>query len=129
MMRIESNHAQGVFQQLRIAMLHGLTCRLCALHYRIEAIKSRLEVSWDILLGYRMTQLITASQLAVDERQIQIAIMESATSRAVVPIPAAGTCQSHHECDECSPVVVPPVTATPVRNVIGPTLPLPASAS
>jgi hypothetical protein len=44
MMRVESNHARGTFQQLRLAFLRGLTCRLYSLYYRIEDIKSKLEV-------------------------------------------------------------------------------------
>ena len=48
-MRMESNHAKGTFQQLRIAVQGGLTCRLYALYYRIETIKSRLEVCFATL--------------------------------------------------------------------------------
>jgi len=43
-MRVESNHARGTCQQLRLAVRRGLTCRLYALYYRIEAIKLTLEV-------------------------------------------------------------------------------------
>ena len=43
-MRMESNHARGIFQQLRLAVQRGLTCNLFSLYYRIEALKSRLEV-------------------------------------------------------------------------------------
>jgi hypothetical protein len=46
MMRVESNHARGSFQQLRLALLCGLTCRLYSLYFRIEAIKSKLEVRY-----------------------------------------------------------------------------------
>jgi len=49
MMRVESNYAQGTFQQLHLALLRGLTCRLYSLYYRGEAIKSRLEVRATIL--------------------------------------------------------------------------------
>ena len=44
MMRVESNRAPGTFNQLRIALLHGLTYQLFALYYKIEAIKSELKV-------------------------------------------------------------------------------------
>ena len=43
-MRLESNHAQGTFNQLRVALLHGLTFKLYSLYYWIEAIRSELEV-------------------------------------------------------------------------------------
>jgi len=51
-MRLESNHAQGTFNQLRVALLQGLTYRLCSLYYQIEAIKSRsgLEVCFTLIL-------------------------------------------------------------------------------
>jgi hypothetical protein len=45
-MRIESNQARWTFQQLRLAV--RLTYRLYALYYRIEAIKSMLEVCFII---------------------------------------------------------------------------------
>jgi len=45
--RLESNQAQGTFNQLRVALLHGLTYRLLSLSYRIGAIKSELEVEID----------------------------------------------------------------------------------
>jgi hypothetical protein len=60
-MRIENNHAKGIFQQLRIAILRGLTCKLHTLYYRIDAIKSRLEVRRLALLGNRIIQLKMAS--------------------------------------------------------------------
>ena len=44
MMRVESNRAPGIFNQLRVALLHGLTYKLFSLYYKIEAIKSELEV-------------------------------------------------------------------------------------
>jgi len=47
MMRVESNHAPGSLQQLRLSLLHGLTCRLYTFYYRIEAIKSKLELALD----------------------------------------------------------------------------------
>ena len=53
-MRVESHRARGVSQQLRLALLRGLTCRLYFLYYRIEAVKSELEVCCNILLVYRV---------------------------------------------------------------------------
>jgi len=50
MMRLESNHAQGIFDQLRVALLHGLTFKLFSLRFQIEAIKSRLEVCFTLFL-------------------------------------------------------------------------------
>ena len=44
MMRVESNSAPGTFNQLRVALLHGLTYKLFSLYYQIEAIKSDLEI-------------------------------------------------------------------------------------
>jgi len=75
-MRIESNQARGTFQQLRIGV--RLTYKLYALYYRIEAIKSRLEVCFTPL-SLPLIQSIMASQLAVDEQQIAIADPESTT--------------------------------------------------
>ncbi|SRR5216683_4260903 len=82
MMRIESNHARRTFQQLRLAV--RLTYKLYALYYRIEAIKSRLEVCFTPL-SLPLIQSIMASQLAVDEQQIAIADSESTTS-IMVPV-------------------------------------------
>jgi len=47
MMRVESNRARGTSQQFCLAVCCGLTCRLYALYYRIEAIKSTLELAID----------------------------------------------------------------------------------
>ena len=52
-LRMESNHARGIFQQLRLAVQRGLTCKLFALYYRIEALKSRLEVCLTNLFDLR----------------------------------------------------------------------------
>jgi hypothetical protein len=43
-MRVESNRTRGTFPQLRLALLRGLTCRLCSLYYKIEAVRSDIEV-------------------------------------------------------------------------------------
>jgi len=57
-MRIESNRAWGIFRQLHVVILRGLTCRLHSLYHRIEATKLRLKVCWNILLAYHIIQLI-----------------------------------------------------------------------
>jgi len=43
-MRVESNRAPGTLNQLRVALMHGLTYKLLSLYDQIEAIKSELEV-------------------------------------------------------------------------------------
>ncbi|KAI0284475.1 hypothetical protein BC826DRAFT_155937 [Russula brevipes] len=68
-MRMESNRSWGTFQQLRVAIRRGLTCRLYTLYYRIESTKLRLE-------------------LAVDVQQVTIT--ESAASQ-VLPSPPGNT--------------------------------------
>jgi len=78
-MRIESNQARGTFQQLRLAV--RLSYSLYTLYYRIEAIKSMLEVCF-MLLTLPVVQSTMPSQLAVDEQQITIA--ESTTT--TVPV-------------------------------------------
>ena len=69
MMRTESNHARGTFQQLRIT-LGGLTCKLLSLYYQIESIKSELEVCTPVSLS--ITPSPTMSQLEVDKQQLNI---------------------------------------------------------
>jgi hypothetical protein len=54
MMRTRSNLFRGLFQQLRIALLDGLTCKLLSLYYQIEAIKSELEVRCTTLVVYHI---------------------------------------------------------------------------
>jgi hypothetical protein len=83
MMRTESNHARGTFQQLRIALLGGLTCKLLSLYYQIESIKSELEACTPISF---VTPLLTVSQLEVNKQQLDV---ESGAS-ALVPGPADG---------------------------------------
>jgi hypothetical protein len=75
-----------IFQQLRLTIQRGLAYRLYSLYRQIKAIKSRLEVCRITFLT--ITQSITASQLAVDERQL--AIMEG-TSNTAAPSLAVGT--------------------------------------
>ena len=50
-MRTESNHARGAFQQLRIALVGGLTCKLLSLYNQIETIKFDLEVCTPVSLS------------------------------------------------------------------------------
>ena len=90
MMRIESNHARGTFQQLRLAV--RLTYKLYALYSRIEAIKSRLEVC-STPFSLPLIQSIMVSQLAVDEQQIALADLESTTSTMV---PVTQSVRIHH---------------------------------
>jgi len=52
--RLQSNHARRPFQQLRLAIQYGLTYRLYVLYFRVEGIKSRLEVSQATPLAYRI---------------------------------------------------------------------------
>ncbi|KAI0299330.1 hypothetical protein BC826DRAFT_1102866 [Russula brevipes] len=68
-MRMESNHAPMISQQLRLTIQGGLAYRLYSLYGQIKAIKSKL-------------------QLAVDERQL--AIM-GGTSNTAVPSLAVAT--------------------------------------
>jgi len=79
MMRFESNHAQGSFNQLRVALLHGLTYKLYSLYHQIEAIKSQLEVRFTIFLV--IMQSITVSQVAIDKQHLNS--MEIVTSAAM----------------------------------------------
>jgi len=65
-MRLESNHAQGTFNQLRVALLHGLTYRLFSLSFQIEAIKSELEVRSTLFLF--IMQSMTVSQVEIDKQ-------------------------------------------------------------
>jgi len=88
-MRLESNHAQGTFNQLRVALLHGLTFKLYSLYHRIEAIKSELEVCFALTLF--IMQSMTASQVEIDEQQLKLNNVEIATS-AEVPEPVNGKC-------------------------------------
>src|SRR5713101_10203076 len=80
-MRLQSNHARGPFQQLHLAIRRGLTCRLYVLYYRIEGIRSKLEVSQTTLLAHHIYS-INSSQLAIDKQQLRIADSESATRTA-----------------------------------------------
>jgi hypothetical protein len=57
-MRMESNRTRGTLQQLRLALLRGLICKLYSLYYRIEDIKAKLEVCWAILLVYHVSCII-----------------------------------------------------------------------
>ena len=85
-MRTESNHARGTFQQLRIALVGGLTCKLLSLYYQIESIKSDLEVCTSVSLS--ITPSLTVAQLEVDKQQISTE--SGARALPVVPGPADG---------------------------------------
>jgi len=87
-MRLQSNRTQCPFQQLRLAIRRGLTCQLYVLYYRIEGIKSKLEVSQTTPLAHHIYS-INSSQLAIDKQQLRITDPESAT-RIAVPSPASG---------------------------------------
>jgi len=78
-MRLESNHAQGTFNQLRVALLHGLTYKLYSLYYQIEAIKSGLEVCFTLALFFM--QSMTVSPVEIDKQQLNN--VEIATSAGV----------------------------------------------
>ena len=82
-MRVQNNLAQGIFQQ--VVILPRLTYRLYSLRGRIEDIKSDLEVhcSFSLFILYHAWP-ITVSQLAVDSKLLQDAIMESATNTVVL---------------------------------------------
>ena len=67
-MRLESNRARGTFNQLRIALLHGLTCKLFSLYYQIEVIRSELEVRFTPSLS--ILQPMTVYQVAIDKQQL-----------------------------------------------------------
>ena len=57
----------GTFNQLRVALLHGLTYKLFSLYYQIKAIKSELEVRCALLF---ILQSIMVPQLKVDKQQL-----------------------------------------------------------
>jgi len=87
-MRTESNLARGIFPQLRIALLHGLTWKLLSLYYEIEAIKSELEVRYVIsLLAFHVT--VAVSQLQVDKQLLRVNNMGN-VARTLVLSPADG---------------------------------------
>ena len=48
--QMESHHAPGILQQLRLAVCYGFTYRLYMLSSRVEAIKIKIEVCWNALL-------------------------------------------------------------------------------
>jgi hypothetical protein len=54
-MRIESHRSPGFFPQIRLAVRHGLTCRLYSLASQIGAVGQKVEVRWATLRGYPMT--------------------------------------------------------------------------
>ncbi len=48
--RMESHRAPGILQQLRLAVRYGLTCKLYTLSSRVDAVKVKIEVCWNVLL-------------------------------------------------------------------------------
>ena len=70
MMRTESNHSRGTFQQLRITLMGGLACKLLSLYYQIDSIKSELEVCTPVSLP--ITPSLTVTQLEVDKQQLNM---------------------------------------------------------
>ena len=48
--RMESHRAPGILQQLRLAVQYGLTCKLYTLSSRVDAVKVKIEVRWNVLL-------------------------------------------------------------------------------
>ncbi|KAF8481433.1 hypothetical protein F5888DRAFT_713893 [Russula emetica] len=92
-MRLQSNQARRPFQQLRLAIQRGLTYRLFVLYFRIEGIKSKLE-------------------LAIDRQQLRIADSESAT-RTVVPSPAAATATPVNDVVDPTPALAALPTTSP----------------
>ena len=84
MMRTESNHARGTFQQLRIALVGGLTCKLLSLYNQIETIKFDLEVCTPVSLS--IAPSLTVTQLEVDKQQLNT----ERDTHALVPGPAEG---------------------------------------
>jgi hypothetical protein len=84
MMRTESNHARGTFQQLRIALLGGLTCKLLSLYHQIDTIKSDLEVCTSVSTSN--TPSLIVAQLEVDKQRLDT----ESGAHALVPGPADG---------------------------------------
>jgi len=107
--------------------MHGLTFKLYSLYYRIEAIKSELEVCLTLTLF--IMQSMTVSQVEIDKQQlnnVEIAI------GAEVARPVGGKCALTHSWMLTSDdsLMISSVTATPVNNHINdsePTLPLPVT--
>ena len=104
MMRIKSNHARGTFQQLRLAV--RLTYRLYALYYRIEAIKSKLEVCFTPLslpvvqstIEWRLSWQWTNSKSPSPSRRVLLAQCFLSHSRyASTMLCTSRTFTSHHD--------------------------------
>ena len=82
LLRLENSHAQGTFNQLRVALLHGLTYKLFSLYNQIEGIKLELEVR--STLPSFITQLMTAFQVEIDKQQLNTV---EVITNAVTPSP------------------------------------------
>ncbi|KAF8493201.1 hypothetical protein F5888DRAFT_1908770 [Russula emetica] len=91
-MRLQSNQARRPFQQLRLAIQRGLTYRLIVLYFRIEGIKSKLE-------------------LAIDKQQLRITDSESATRTAVHSPAVATATPANDVVDPTSTLAVLPATS------------------
>ena len=126
-MRVKSNSAPGTFNQLRVALLHGLTYKLFSLYYQIEAIKSELEVRCTLFLF--MMQSMMVPQLKVDKQQLNDT--ETVTD-VEVPSSGCGKCVSWISTWPLTgddSLMVPSATSTPESNHVDElTLPLPATA-
>ena len=83
---VESNGAPGTFNQLRIALVHGLTYKLFCLYYQIEAIRSELEVRCTTFLFTMQSMMVP--QLKVNKQQLDT---ETVTG-AKVPRSVCGKC-------------------------------------
>jgi hypothetical protein len=79
-MRVESHRSPGLFQQLRLVLLCGLTYRLCALSSRIEAIKLELIVD-----ERQLTSVTTVQSAATTALPLPQAIMALPVTLAVEP--------------------------------------------
>jgi len=91
MMRTKSNLARGIFPQLRIALLHGLTWKLFSLYYEIEAIRSKLEVRYVIIItlpAYHV--MMTSRQLRVDAKKLHRVNNTGNVARTLALSPAGG---------------------------------------
>jgi hypothetical protein len=52
---VDSQRSLGIFQQLRLAIQYGMAYKMYDLMSRIDAIKAEIEVRWNALLIYLIT--------------------------------------------------------------------------
>ena len=123
---MESHRAQGTLNQLRVALLHGLTFKLFSLYYQIEAIKSELEVCFT--LSFFIVQSVMMSQVELDKHQLHnVEIVSNAVMHSPANSKHPSLIHSWMLTSDDSPMV-PSVTATPINiHVNESTLPLPAT--